>query len=64
MKHPTQLNEEKLVCGGGGVAWMNECTHQGNEGSLTSDKSFFFFLPAVLTTWNGKNSHMVHTWVH
>lgn len=21
---------------------LNECTHQGNEGSLTSDKSFFF----------------------
>lgn len=24
---------------------LNECTHQGNEGSLTSDKSFFFFFP-------------------
>lgn len=35
---------------------LNECTHQGNEGSLTSDKSLFSFLPAVLTTWNGKTA--------
>lgn len=56
MKHPTQLNEEKLVCGGGGVAWMNVLIRATRDHLHQTSLFFFSFLPAVLTTWNGKTA--------
>lgn len=44
MKHPTQLNEEKLVCGGGGVAWMNVLIRATRDHLHQTSLFFFSYL--------------------